>query len=119
MAINEVTSFIFTFIVIGLIHAWLFRSVIAAVLTLIPNLIPILVGFGLMGALGVPLNTGTAMVATIAIGIAVDDTVHFVDAFRRHFAQGGDARTAVLLTLRSQRSEEHTSELQSPCNLVC
>ncbi|TMH84488.1 MAG: hypothetical protein E6H45_11445 [Betaproteobacteria bacterium] len=102
MAINEVTSFIFTFIVIGLIHAWLFRSVIAAVLTLIPNLIPILVGFGLMGALGVPLNTGTAMVATIAIGIAVDDTVHFVDAFRRHFAQGGDARTAVLLTLRSQ-----------------
>jgi len=97
-----VTSFIFTFIVIGLIHAWLFRSVIAAVLTLIPNLIPILVGFGFMGALGVPLNTGTAMVATIAIGIAVDDTVHFVDAFRRHFAQGGDARTAVLLTLRSQ-----------------
>ena len=102
MAINEVTSFIFTFIVIGLIHAWLFRSVIAAVLTLIPNVIPILAGFGLMGALGVPLNTGTAMVATIAIGIAVDDTVHFVDAFRRHFAQGGDARTAVLLTLRSQ-----------------
>ena len=102
MAINEVTSFIFTFIVIGLIHAWLFRSVIAALLTLIPNVIPILVGFGLMGALGVPLNTGTAMVATIAIGIAVDDTVHFVDAFRRHFAQGGDARTAVLLTLRSQ-----------------
>src|SRR2546423_1264628 len=51
MAINEVTSFIFTFIVIGLIHAWLFRSVIAAVLTLIPNLIPILVGFVMLVAM--------------------------------------------------------------------
>jgi hypothetical protein len=102
MAVNEVTSFIYAFVVIGLIHAWLFRSVIAAVLSLIPNVIPILAGFGLMGLLGVPLNTGTAMVATVAIGIAVDDTVHVVDAFRRHLAGCSDAKMAVLLTLRSE-----------------
>lgn len=102
LAINELTSFTYTFVVIGLIHAWVFRSVLAGFLTLIPNVIPILVGFGLMGLLGVPLNTGTAMVATIAIGIAVDDTVHVVDAFRRHLVEGGDARTAVRLTLGSQ-----------------
>jgi predicted RND superfamily exporter protein len=102
MVINEITSFIYAFAFIGLIHAWLFKSFTAAVLSLIPNVIPIFAGFGLMGLMGVPLNTGTAMVATVAIGIAVDDTVHFVDAFRRHLAATGDAATAVLLTLQSQ-----------------
>ena len=102
MVINEITSFLFTFACIGFVHAWLFKSVIAAILSLIPNVIPILAGFGLMGLVGVPLNTGTAMVATVAIGIAVDDTVHFVDAFRRCLAATGDATAAVLLTVPSQ-----------------
>jgi CRP-like cAMP-binding protein len=48
------------------------------VLSLIPNLLPIAAVFGVMGFLGVPLNVGTAMIATVAIGIAIDDTVHYM-----------------------------------------
>src|SRR5439155_9713944 len=76
MAVNEFTSFGSTLLIIGVIHALLFMSLRAGGLSLIPNVLPIVSSFGIMGLLNIPLNTGTAFVATVAIGIAVDDTVH-------------------------------------------
>ncbi|MBI4591169.1 MAG: RND family transporter [Candidatus Rokubacteria bacterium] len=102
MAINELTSFSFTFVLIGLIHALLFRSLRAGFLSLIPDLIPILFNFGLMGLLGIPLNPGTAMIATIAIGIAVDDTVHHVVTYSRQLNAHGDRKRAMVNTMRIQ-----------------
>jgi hydrophobe/amphiphile efflux-3 (HAE3) family protein len=102
LAINELTGFAFTFVVIGLIHAWLFRSVVAGFLSLVPNAVPVLMNFGLMGLWGIPLNTATAMVATIALGIAVDDTVHHMVTYSRHLHEHGDPRRAVVETLASQ-----------------
>ena len=102
MAVNEVTSLLYTLVVIGLIHACLFRSLAVGFLSLVPNVIPVLFNFGLMGLLGVPLNTGTAMIATIAIGIAVDDTVHVIIGFRRWLAQYGDPKVAVVATIVAQ-----------------
>jgi len=102
MAINELTSFLLTFVIIAFVHALLFRSLRAALLSLIPNVMPILFTFGLMGLVGVPLNTGTAMIASIAIGIAVDDTVHFMVAYSRRLRASGDVKTAVLDTLATQ-----------------
>jgi hydrophobe/amphiphile efflux-3 (HAE3) family protein len=102
MAINEFTSFSLTFVVIGLIHAVLFWSVRAGFLSLVPNLIPILTNFALMGLFRIPLNTGTALVATIAIGIAVDDTVHHMITYSRQLNIHHDQRVAMINTLRSQ-----------------
>jgi hydrophobe/amphiphile efflux-3 (HAE3) family protein len=102
VAINEVTSFALTFAVIGLIHALLFMSIRAGVLSLVPNVVPIVCVFGLMGLAGVPLNTATAMIATIAVGIAVDDTVHHMVTFSRQLQLHHDQDVAMLNTMKSQ-----------------
>jgi predicted RND superfamily exporter protein len=99
MAVNEVTSFAWTLAIIGIIHSLLFMSVKAGFLSLIPNVTPVIYSFGLMGLLGIPLSTGTALVATIAIGIAVDDTVHNMMTYSRQLNEHRDERTAVLHTL--------------------
>ncbi len=102
MAVNEVTSFAWTLGIIGIIHSLLFMSIKAGLLSLIPNVAPVIYSFGLMGLLGIPLSTGTAMVATIAIGIAVDDTVHNMMTYSRQLNEHRDERAAVLQTLLIQ-----------------
>jgi predicted RND superfamily exporter protein len=69
--------------------------------SMIPNLTPILLSLGLMGWLGVRIDMFTMMIGSIAIGLVVDDTIHFMHGFRRNFAQGGDARQAVRETLET------------------
>ena len=69
--------------------------------SMIPNLAPILLALGLMGWAGIPLDTFTLMVGSIAIGLAVDDTIHFLHNFRRYYARSGDVPEAVRATLAS------------------
>lgn len=66
----------------------LFRSLRLTLVAVLPNVLPVLVVFGVMGAFGVPLNSGSAMVSTIALGVALCDTVHFVMHYRRRRAAG-------------------------------
>lgn len=64
------------------------RSFAIGALSLIPNLFPIIINFGIMGLFGIPLNTATALIAAVAIGIAVDDTIHFLFEYKKKRAQG-------------------------------
>ena len=57
------------------------KSVSVGLLSLLPNIFPIVLNFGIMGALGINLDTGTALIATVALGIAVDDTIHFLTEY--------------------------------------
>lgn len=66
-----------------------------AALALLPNLAPLLLLFGAMGWLGIALDVGTALVATLALGIAVDDTVHLLAHYDRARARGLDGGTAL------------------------
>jgi predicted RND superfamily exporter protein len=66
---------------------------------MIPNVIPVLLTLGLMGWLGMPLDASTLLVGAIIIGLAVDDTIHFMHKFNRYFEDLGDARAAVRETL--------------------
>lgn len=102
MAWNEVSSFSSTFVIIGFLHSLLFMSFTAGFLSLVPNVIPILFNFGLMGLLGIPLNTGTALIATIAIGIAVDDTVHHMVRYSRELNEHHDQKIAMFNTMKAQ-----------------
>ncbi|HEY2991664.1 MAG TPA: MMPL family transporter [Methylomirabilota bacterium] len=102
MAVNEFTSFGSTLLIIGVIHALLFMSLRAGGLSLIPNVLPIISSFGIMGLLNIPLNTGTAFVATVAIGIAVDDTVHHMVTYNRQLNLHHDQTRAMVETLRSE-----------------
>ena len=81
MAEGQAKSLSLVLVLIFIIMSILFVNVKAGALSLIPNLFPIVLNFGIMGILGIPLNTGTAMVAAIAIGIAVDDTIHLMSRY--------------------------------------
>jgi predicted RND superfamily exporter protein len=70
-------------------------------LAMIPNLFPIVIGLGVMGYLGIPLNTYNLIGGSIAIGLAVDDTIHFFHNFRRYYLKSGDINFAVSETLGS------------------
>lgn len=71
------------------------RSARLAGLAVLPNALPILSAFAAMGALGLPLDAATVMVASVALGIGVDDAVHLLDALDRHRSDGVVDRSAV------------------------
>lgn len=71
------------------------RSVAIGALSLVPNVFPIVLNFGIMGALGIPLNTATALISVVALGIAVDDTIHFLTEYNRRRAQGAAIQDSV------------------------
>lgn len=70
-------------------------------LAMIPNLLPIVFALGVMGYLDIPLNTYNLIGGSIAIGLAVDDTIHFFHNFRRYYLKSGDIHFAVSETLES------------------
>ncbi len=70
-------------------------------LAMIPNLFPIIIALGVMGSLDIPLNTYNLIGGSIAIGLAVDDTIHFFHNFQRYYLKSGDINFAVRETLGS------------------
>jgi predicted RND superfamily exporter protein len=70
-------------------------------LAMVPNLIPVWMVLGLMGLLDIPLDNSSLMIGSIIIGLAVDDTIHFMHKFQRYYADTGDARLAVRRTLET------------------
>tara|TARA_R110001606_G_scaffold382687_1_gene544602 strand:- start:98 stop:697 length:600 start_codon:yes stop_codon:yes gene_type:complete len=82
IAQSQYSSFILALVVICVIMMLTLGSVQGGLLSIIPNIIPALLSFGLMGLLGIPLDTDTLMIAPVIIGIAVDDTIHFMTHYR-------------------------------------
>lgn len=78
----------------------LWRSLGDALLCMVPNLSPILLIFIIMGIFGIWLDMGTAMIASVAVGIAVDDTIHVFHGFRHRVAQGISPVLAIARTYR-------------------
>jgi len=94
-------SYLIAGFVITLLMIVLLASLKLGLWSMIPNFLPILVGLGVMGMLGLPLDAMSILVGSIAIGLAVDDTVHFMHNFRRYHLIHGDVRLAVEKTLTS------------------
>ena len=78
-------SFIIAFIVIFISMNILFRSIKLSLVSIIPNIIPLLFAGAVMGFFGIELRPATAMTFSIALGIAVDDTIHFLSRFRSEY----------------------------------
>ena len=68
-------------LIVALIMGLIYRSATVLLISLVPNLFPLIFIAGVMGYLGVELKTSTAIIFTIAFGIAVDDTIHFLGKF--------------------------------------
>ncbi len=100
MTWSEIQSFGLALAVISVILLLVFGSYKAGLIALIPNLIPATLTFGLMGLLKIPLDFQTMMLAPIIIGIAVDDTVHFITRYRTEVFVDGDMKRALEHTLK-------------------
>lgn len=100
LATGQVWSLSLILVLIFVVMSILFVRLKAGLLALVPNIIPILCLFGIMGLTGVPLNPGTAMIAACAIGIAVDDTVHLYVRYHHEMRRLNDQMQAVMATIR-------------------
>ena len=98
---NLAISLTLAIVLIALFMAYLFRSFRMIIVSLIPNLLPLLVTAGLMGYLGVPIKPSTILVFSIAFGISVDDTIHFLAKYRQELqANHWKIRKSVYAALR-------------------
>lgn len=100
LAGGQWSSLIAAFAMIYACLAALFTSFRAGLLALFPNLVPIALYYGALGFLGIPLNPWTSVVGSIALGIAADDTIHFMSRFNLEARRLADERRAVRAALR-------------------
>jgi len=80
---NLVFSLSLAIVLIALFMAWMFRSMRMIFISLIPNMLPLLITAGLMGFFNIPIKPSTILVFSIAFGISVDDTIHFLAKYRQ------------------------------------
>ncbi len=98
---NLISSLCIAVVLIGLVMFLLFRTWQMVLVSVVPNLIPLVVTAGTMGYFGIPIKPSTLLVFSIAFGISVDDTIHFLAKFKlelKHHAN--DLRRCTLVALR-------------------
>ncbi|MDX1905610.1 MAG: MMPL family transporter [Bacteroidia bacterium] len=96
---NLLDGLLIDLLVIGGIMGLLFRSPRMVILSMVPNLIPLLLTAGVMGLFGIRLTASTALVFTVSFGIAVDDTIHFLNRYRLELAKGLANTAAIRITM--------------------
>ncbi|MCP4906389.1 MAG: MMPL family transporter [bacterium] len=97
-------SYVFAIGVITPLMMLLLGSLRRGLVSMVPNLIPIVGVLAVMGWLGLAIDTTTMLIGAMVIGIAVDDTIHFMHKFHRYFEESGDLEEAVRETLRTTGS---------------
>lgn len=99
--VSMAESYVIAALVITVMMILLLGDIKIGLISMIPNLLPIILTLGLMGWLGLPLDLFTMLIGSIAIGLAVDDTIHFMHNYRRYHHETGDVYQAVHKTLLS------------------
>tara|TARA_R110001632_G_scaffold10544_5_gene38926 strand:+ start:3257 stop:5587 length:2331 start_codon:yes stop_codon:yes gene_type:complete len=98
---NLVFSLSLAILLIALFMAWMFRSFRMILISIIPNMLPLLITAGLMGFFDIPIKPSTILVFSIAFGISVDDTIHFLAKYRQELiANNWEIRKSVYAALR-------------------
>ena len=103
--INNVTfdlrdSLIFAFALVALVIAFVFRKLSITLIALVPNGLPLLIGYGTMGMMGIDLDPTAGLIFTVGLGIAVDDTIHLLARFREEINSGKPRDEAIMETVR-------------------
>lgn len=92
------TSLLIAIVIIFAMMTVVFRSLKLGLISIVPNTIPLLLTFGYMGMMNIDLNTTTIITFAISIGLAVDDTIHFLARFEEELAKSDDIREVILAT---------------------
>lgn len=101
LVMNLVTSLLFAILAIAILMAVLFRSWRMVLVSLVPNFIPLLFTAGVMGWFGIPLKPSTLLVFSIAFGISVDDTIHYLAKYRQELKQRNwDLKACAIMAIR-------------------
>ncbi|MEO9804838.1 MAG: MMPL family transporter [Reichenbachiella sp.] len=85
LSTNLIKGLLIAMFIVALIAGWLFKSFRIVVITLIPNIFPILIVSAIMGYFAIPLNLSTSVIFAISFGIVVDDTIHFLSRFKHEY----------------------------------
>lgn len=102
---NLLQSMLIAFVIIAFIMAMLFRNVKMIIISLIPNIIPLLITAGIMGFFGIPLKPSTALIFSIVFGISVDDSIHFLAKYRQElYAKKFNVSKAISKSIRETGS---------------
>ena len=95
LVMSQLTSFATAFVTVFAVIFMVFRSFRFGLLTIVPNVLPVLAVLGVMGYLGISMNVATVMVASVALGVVDDDTIHFINRYRREVAAGATTDGAI------------------------
>lgn len=88
IARGQLAGLVFALAAIALLLRFVAGSARLAALALVPNVVPLVLLFGTMGLVGIPVDAGTVLIGCLALGVAVDDTIHLLSAFDRNRASG-------------------------------
>jgi predicted RND superfamily exporter protein len=97
LVVSQISSFSTAFLTVFGVIFIVFRSWRFGLLAILPNLFPVLAVFGVMGWLGISLNVATVMLASVALGVVDDDTIHFISRYRVETRAGRSAVEAIRL----------------------
>jgi hypothetical protein len=98
---GQIKSIFLSLVLIFGIMLLMFLSGKVGLIVLLPNFFPIIINFGIMGWLGIPLSASTSLIASIAIGLAVDDSIHYLYRYNREFKKDLNKDRALRATIKS------------------
>ena len=99
---SQIESLSMAFFIIFAVLFFVFRSFYIGMISIIPNIIPVIFNLGLMGLTNIPLNTATAIISAVALGIAVDDTIHYLHVYQKERQQGKETKDAAINAIKSK-----------------
>ena len=106
-------SFVTAFVLITFVFVFVLKSIRAGLIAMVPNIFPPVVVFGTMGWLGYSIEIGSVMTASVALGVAVDDTIHFLTWFRRGTKNGLSRYASIRFAF------QHCAKAMIDTSLIC
>lgn len=98
---SQITSFIVAFILVMFVTAISFRSFKLGIYSIIPLIAPIVLNFGIMGISGIKLNAATSIIASLAVGMGIDYSIHFLSRYRHEIAIFNDVDRAIRMSIQT------------------
>jgi predicted RND superfamily exporter protein len=112
---SQISSFSTAFVTVFAVIFIVFRSLRFGLLTIVPNVLPVLAVVGVMGYLDISLNIATVMVASVALGVVDDDTIHFINRYRREVGAGATTDGAIGIATAHEGRASLTTAIINSC----